>query len=107
MRMAVFEMLACPDIPIRVTLNEAIDIGKRFGAEESGAFINGILDSIHQAVEEEGAALVAADEVFVCNSVIAIWPVTRLITDQGRSPEWPVGPLTRLLQSRLVAEGIY
>ncbi|MBN1005493.1 aminodeoxychorismate lyase [Amphritea pacifica] len=51
--------------------------------------------------------LVAADEVFVCNSVIAIWPVTRLITDQGRSPEWPVGPLTRLLQSRLVAEGIY
>ncbi|SEQ74630.1 4-amino-4-deoxychorismate lyase [Amphritea atlantica] len=51
--------------------------------------------------------LAAADEVFVCNSVIAIWPVTRLIADQGCYPEWPVGPLTRLLQSRLAAEGIY
>jgi N utilization substance protein B len=57
LRMAVFEMLACPDIPTRVTLNEAIDIGKRFGAEESGAFINGILDSIHQAIETEGLKL--------------------------------------------------
>lgn len=58
LRIAVFELLCCPDIPTRVTLNEAIDIGKRFGAEESGAFINGILDSIHQAVEKEGLSLV-------------------------------------------------
>jgi N utilization substance protein B len=57
LRIAVFELLCCPDIPTRVTLNEAIDIGKRFGAEESGAFINGILDSIHQAVEKEGLRL--------------------------------------------------
>jgi N utilization substance protein B len=55
--MAVFELLACPDIPTKVTLNEAIDIGKRFGAEESGAFINGILDSIHQAVAKEDLQL--------------------------------------------------
>ena len=57
LRIAVFEMLCCPDIPTRVTLNEAIDIGKRFGAEESGAFINGILDSIHQAIADEGLSL--------------------------------------------------
>ncbi len=54
LRIAVFELMGCPDIPTRVTLNEAIDIGKRFGTEESGAFINGILDSINQAVEKEG-----------------------------------------------------
>ena len=53
LRIAVFELTCCPDIPAKVTLNEAIDIGKRFGTEDSGAFINGILDSINQAVEKE------------------------------------------------------
>lgn len=50
-RMAVFEMLWLDDIPPKVTINEAIDIGKRFGADDSGAFINGILDRIHRALE--------------------------------------------------------
>ncbi len=50
MRIAVFEMAFCPDIPHKVSINEAIDIGKDFGYEESGAFINGILDSIHLAL---------------------------------------------------------
>jgi len=54
LRIAVFELICCPDIPAKVTINEAIDIGKRFGTEESGAFINGILDSISHAVEKEG-----------------------------------------------------
>jgi N utilization substance protein B len=47
LRMAVFELLYCEDIPPRVTLNEAVDLGKRFGTEESGAFINGVLDNIY------------------------------------------------------------
>jgi N utilization substance protein B len=47
LRLAVFELLYCDDIPPRVTLNEAVDLGKRFGTEESGAFINGILDNIY------------------------------------------------------------
>jgi len=46
LRMGVFELLYCDDIPVKVALNEAIDIGKKFGTEESGAFINGILDRI-------------------------------------------------------------
>jgi transcription antitermination protein NusB len=46
LRMAVFEMTYCTDIPPRVAINEAIDLGKQFGTEESGAFINGILDGI-------------------------------------------------------------
>lgn len=47
LRIAVYELLFCNDIPAKVTINEAIDIGKIYGTEESGAFINGILDSIH------------------------------------------------------------
>lgn len=46
LRMGAFELLFCDDIPRKVALNEAIDIGKKFGTEESGAFINGILDKI-------------------------------------------------------------
>ncbi|OGP53650.1 MAG: transcription antitermination factor NusB [Deltaproteobacteria bacterium RBG_13_52_11] len=46
LRMGVFELLFCDDIPPKVAMNEAVDLGKKFGAEESGAFINGILDKI-------------------------------------------------------------
>lgn len=52
LRIAVFELLFCTDIPPKVSINEAIDVGKRFGTEESGAFINGILDSIRMAIRE-------------------------------------------------------
>ena len=53
MRIAVFEMLFCRDIPPKVSINEAIDVGKKFGTEESGAFINGILDSIRVALDNK------------------------------------------------------
>ena len=46
LRMAAFELLYCKEIPPKVTLNEAIDLGKRYGTDDSGAFINGILDRI-------------------------------------------------------------
>lgn len=46
LRLAVFELIFCTDVPPRVAINEAIDLGKQFGSDESGAFINGILDSI-------------------------------------------------------------
>jgi len=57
MRVAVFEMLCCKDIPCKVSINEAIDLGKKFGTEESGAFVNGILDSIRLAMETEDIAI--------------------------------------------------
>jgi N utilization substance protein B len=46
LRIAVFEMLYCLEIPPKVSLNEAIDLGKTFGSPDSGAFINGILDHL-------------------------------------------------------------
>jgi len=53
LRIAVYELLFCDDIPPKVTINEAIDVGKKFGAEESGAFINGILDSVRIELEKK------------------------------------------------------
>lgn len=53
MRIAVYELLFCDDIPPKVTINEAIDVGKKFGAEASGAFINGILDSVRIELEKK------------------------------------------------------
>ena len=55
LRLAVYELLYCDDIPAKVTINEAIEIAKRFGTENSGAFINGILDSIRISLKEEKA----------------------------------------------------
>lgn len=44
LRLALYEMFHCPDVPPVVAINEGIEIAKRFGSEESGRFVNGILD---------------------------------------------------------------
>jgi transcription antitermination protein NusB len=54
LRIAVFELLWVEEIPSKVSINEAIDIAKKYGTDESGAFINGILDSIRKLSESEG-----------------------------------------------------
>ena len=46
LRVAIYEMLFCNDVPPVVSINEAIEIAKKFGAEESGRFVNGILDRV-------------------------------------------------------------
>lgn len=53
LRLSVYELLYCNDIPVNVTMNEAIEIAKKFGTEESPAFVNGILDEIAAAVPEK------------------------------------------------------
>jgi N utilization substance protein B len=67
LRMAVYELLYLPGIPARVTLNEAITLAKLFGDDQSGAFVNGILDRVLreeprlQAKARESASSVAHD----------------------------------------------
>lgn len=51
LRLAVFELLHCPEVPPKVVVNEAVEMGKRFGAENSSAFINGILDSFLKTIK--------------------------------------------------------
>jgi N utilization substance protein B len=53
LRMAVYELLYCADIPPKVTLNEAIDLGKEYGSENSGSFINGVLDALYAKLKHE------------------------------------------------------
>ncbi|MGE0084271.1 MAG: transcription antitermination factor NusB [Desulfococcaceae bacterium] len=78
MRIAIYEMFYCEDIPFKVSINEAIDIGKKYGTDESGAFINGILDRIHIALENK--------EIFPENESLKILP--------QRSPREMPPPLT-------------
>jgi N utilization substance protein B len=54
LRMAIYEMLYCEDIPPKVSMNEAIELGKIYGSENSGAFINGILDALYNQFKSEG-----------------------------------------------------
>jgi len=56
LRMAIFELLYCPDIPPKVTINEAIELGKRFSTGNSGSFINGILDRVRLDLESGSLA---------------------------------------------------
>jgi len=52
-RLAAYELLFRADIPKNVTINEAIEIAKKFGTEESPAFVNGIVDEIARSLPEK------------------------------------------------------
>jgi N utilization substance protein B len=53
LRLGVYELMFCPETPTKVIINEAIEIGKKFGTGESGSFINGILDKISKEVRSD------------------------------------------------------
>jgi len=48
LRMASFELLFAEEIPPKVTINEAVEIAKKYGDHDSGKFINGVLDKMHK-----------------------------------------------------------
>ena len=50
LRLSAFELIFMPDVPRRVTLNEAIELAKRYGGEGSPGFVNGVLDRIASEV---------------------------------------------------------
>jgi len=53
LRMATFEILYLEDIPPKVSINEAVDIAKKYGDKDSGKFVNGILDKINKTKAEQ------------------------------------------------------
>ena len=55
LRLAAFELLHCDEIPPKVAINEGIELGKRFSTQNSGAFINGILDKIKNRIPAKDA----------------------------------------------------
>ena len=48
LRLALYEMLHVEDVPARVAINEAIELGKRFSTKQSGGFVNGVLDALRR-----------------------------------------------------------
>lgn len=51
LRLAIYEFLKRDEIPLKVSINEAVDLGKKFGGKQSGAFINGLLDKIYNKIK--------------------------------------------------------
>ncbi len=54
LKIGVAELLNFPEIPPKVTINEAIEIAKEFSSKSSGKFINGVLDAIQEDLKKEG-----------------------------------------------------
>jgi N utilization substance protein B len=52
LRLGIFELKYLPEIPGKVSINEAVELGKRFGTEDSSAFINGLLDRIAVSLQK-------------------------------------------------------
>jgi transcription antitermination factor NusB len=46
LRLSVYQLKFCPDIPPKAVINEAIELAKKYGTDKSGAFVNGVLDAV-------------------------------------------------------------
>lgn len=55
LRIAVYELVKEPDIPFRAVINEAIEVAKHYGGPNSGRFVNGVLGTIHDRIEQQAA----------------------------------------------------
>lgn len=51
LRLALFELLRLDDVPARVTMDEAIELAKRYGDKDSGRFVNGVLDQLAERLQ--------------------------------------------------------
>lgn len=56
LRLGCAELVYLPDIPPKVTINEAVDIARKYGDDDSGRFVNGVLDGIYRELDRERAA---------------------------------------------------
>lgn len=48
LRLAIYELLACPDVPAKVAINEAVELAKTFGGDNTSRFVNGVLGTIYR-----------------------------------------------------------
>ncbi|MDA3840222.1 MAG: transcription antitermination factor NusB [Patescibacteria group bacterium] len=62
LRIGVYELLKNDDIPAKVAINEAIEVGKTFGGEASGKFINGVLGAIYKDLQIANPEIVKKEE---------------------------------------------
>jgi transcription antitermination protein NusB len=55
LRMAVYQLQHVPDVPPNVVISEAVELARRFGGDESGRFVNGVLDAIKRKLEQQAS----------------------------------------------------
>jgi transcription antitermination protein NusB len=53
MRIAICEFLTSPDIPAKVSINEAVELAKKYSTQESSRFVNGVLDAVYRSLEQQ------------------------------------------------------
>ena len=56
LRLSAYQLKFCPDIPGKVVINEAIELAKKYSAEQSPRFVNGVLDAIFRKLSESSSA---------------------------------------------------
>ena len=54
MRLSIYEMLCEADVPLGAAVNEAVELAKEYGADESPAFVNGVLGNVSRSIKEQG-----------------------------------------------------
>ena len=54
LRLAIYELIDRPEVPLAVIINEAVELAKRFSTEESGRYVNGVLSAISKQVRSKG-----------------------------------------------------
>lgn len=54
LRLAVYQLTSCPEIPPKVIINEAIELAKKYSTEKSGPFVNGVLDAVLKKLRADG-----------------------------------------------------
>ena len=62
LRVAIYELLHCLEVAPVIIINEAIEVAKKFGAEKSGGFVNGILDRIKKELNRPDRVGIAKTE---------------------------------------------
>lgn len=55
LRLSVYEMMYCTDIPYSVSISEAVELTKKFDDEKARAFVNGILNAVKETLEKDGS----------------------------------------------------
>jgi len=62
LRIGIYELKYVEDIPAKVAINEAVELGKAFGGESSGRFVNGVLGAVYQEMVANGEPKAIANE---------------------------------------------
>lgn len=62
LRIGIYELMFLKDVPPKVAINEAVELGKRFGGESSGKFVNGVLGTLYKKIAPEEANEIIEDK---------------------------------------------